>query len=67
MPWEVDIEALFTDNPITNSGKRKQLLKMLLIVLLPMGILVGMMANVFVGVLSNYIEASSIRASLFFS
>nr|XP_022289334.1 uncharacterized protein LOC111101221 [Crassostrea virginica] len=60
-------KTLCRDNPITNSGKRKQLLKMLLIVLLPMGILVGMMANVFVGVLSNYIEASSIRASLFFS
>ena len=59
--------AAFLDNPITNSGKRKQLLKMLLIVLLPMGILVGMMSNVFVSVLKNYVESSEIRSSLFFS
>eukprot|EP00105_Crassostrea_gigas_P003195 XP_011415968.1 PREDICTED: uncharacterized protein LOC105319933 [Crassostrea gigas] len=60
-------KTLCRDNPITNSGKRKQLLKMLLIVLLPMGILVGMMSNVFVSVLKNYVESSEIRSSLFFS
>ncbi|XP_061171688.1 uncharacterized protein LOC133181164 [Saccostrea echinata] len=60
-------EVMCRDNPITNAGKRKQLLKMLIIVLLPMGILVGMMGNVFISVVKNYYEATGIRTSLFFS
>ncbi|XP_062573854.1 uncharacterized protein LOC134235721 [Saccostrea cucullata] len=54
-------------NPITESGKRKQLLKMLSVVLLPMAILVGMTGNVFVSTIRNFIEAKDTRDALFFS
>ena len=56
-----------TGNPITETGKRKQLLKMLSVVLLPMAILVGMTGNVFLATVSNYIESKDTRSALSFS
>ncbi|XP_062592346.1 uncharacterized protein LOC134253775 [Saccostrea cucullata] len=54
-------------NPITEGGKRRQLLKMLSVALLPMAVLVGMTGNVFVSTIQNFMEAKETRDVLFFS
>lgn len=54
-------------NPITDTGKRKQLFKMLSVVLLPMAILIGMTGNVFLITVKNFIEAKETRSALSFS
>lgn len=54
-------------NPITDAGKRKQMVKMLSVVMIPVLVITGMTANTFAIAIGNYISASSVRDVLYFS
>ncbi|KAK3779967.1 hypothetical protein RRG08_041430 [Elysia crispata] len=54
-------------NPITSSGKRKQLVKMTSIVMIPVVVLTGLTANTFFTTFTNYINSSQIRDILLYS
>ncbi|KAJ8320561.1 hypothetical protein KUTeg_002148, partial [Tegillarca granosa] len=60
-------EAVCRGNPITDAGKRKQIFKMLSLVLIPLMVLSGMTANSFIYSISSYNNAENIRETLFFS
>ena len=55
-----------TGNPITSSGKRKQLVKMTSIVMIPVVVLTGLTANTFFTTFTNYINSSQIRDILLY-
>jgi hypothetical protein len=62
------ISRLFVKgNPITDAGKRKQMVKMLSVVMIPVLVITGMTANTFAIAIGNYISASSVRDVLYFS
>ncbi|XP_046328776.1 uncharacterized protein LOC124112690 [Haliotis rufescens] len=54
-------------NPITSSGKRKQLFKMVSIVMIPVAVLTGLTGNTFFATFTNYVQSSKIRATLLYS
>lgn len=54
-------------NPITNAGKRKQMIKMMSVVMIPVLVITGMTANTFAIAVGNYISSSNVRQLLFFS
>lgn len=56
----------FPGNPITSSGKRKQLVIMTSIVMIPVVVLTGLTANTFFGTVSLYLSSSDIRAILLY-
>ncbi|KAK3085615.1 hypothetical protein FSP39_006132 [Pinctada imbricata] len=60
-------DAICRGNPITESGKRQQLLKMLSIVFIPVSVLLGMTANSFITTVDNYVQSKSIRNSIAYS
>lgn len=53
-------------NPITDAGKRQQMVKMLAVVLIPVIVLTGMTANTFIVSLESYIVSSKISRILYF-
>ncbi|KAK3099828.1 hypothetical protein FSP39_010406, partial [Pinctada imbricata] len=54
-------------NPITKSGKFKQMFKMLVTSMIPIVLLIGMTGNDFITDITNYLEATSIRQTIQFS
>ncbi|XP_071110470.1 uncharacterized protein [Haliotis cracherodii] len=60
-------EEFCRGNPITSSGKRKQLVKMVSIVMIPVAVLTGLTANTFFATFTNYVQSSDIRATLLYS
>ncbi|XP_064597597.1 receptor-type guanylate cyclase gcy-4-like [Liolophura sinensis] len=66
-PGESGLTAVCRGNPITASGKRKQIFRIFSVVCVPIVILIGMTANTFATTLQGYLEATSIRDSLRFS
>ncbi|CAC5405322.1 Guanylate cyclase 32E,Guanylate cyclase soluble subunit beta-2,Receptor-type guanylate cyclase gcy-19,Head-specific guanylate cyclase,Retinal guanylyl cyclase 2,Heat-stable enterotoxin receptor,Olfactory guanylyl cyclase GC-D,Atrial natriuretic peptide receptor 2,Receptor-type guanylate cyclase gcy-9,Receptor-type guanylate cyclase Gyc76C,Receptor-type guanylate cyclase gcy-18,Receptor-type guanylate cyclase gcy-28,Receptor-type guanylate cyclase daf-11,Speract receptor,Receptor-type guanylate cyclase gcy- len=64
-PTKCDI--LCRGNPITDAGKRKQMIKMLSVVMLPVLVITGMTANTFAIAVGNYISSSNVRQLLVFS
>jgi hypothetical protein len=54
-------------NPITDAGKRKQMIKMMSVVMIPVLVITGMTANTFAIAVGNYISSSNVRQLLFFS
>ncbi|XP_012937760.1 uncharacterized protein LOC101864616 [Aplysia californica] len=59
--------STLSGNPITSSGKRKQLVKMTSIVMIPVVVLTGLTANTFFTTFTNYINSSQIRDILLYS
>ncbi|XP_052083557.1 uncharacterized protein LOC127720848 [Mytilus californianus] len=60
-------DAVCRGNPITDAGKRKQMIKMLSVVLIPVLVITGMTANTFAIAVGNYISSSNVRQLLVFS
>ncbi|XP_022338550.2 uncharacterized protein LOC111134052 isoform X2 [Crassostrea virginica] len=60
-------EEVCRGNPITDAGKRQQMVKMLAVVLIPVIVLTGMTANTFIVSLESYIVSSKISRILYFS
>ncbi|XP_071145186.1 uncharacterized protein [Mytilus edulis] len=60
-------DAVCRGNPITDAGKRKQMIKMLSVVMIPVLVITGMTANTFAIAIDNYISSANIRELLFFS
>ncbi|XP_060077247.1 adenylate cyclase type 2-like [Ylistrum balloti] len=58
-------QSICRGNPITNNGKRKQMVKMLAIVMIPILALLGITANFFVGTMETYSRLLTIRQELF--
>lgn len=61
------IVLIVSGNPITDAGKRKQMIKMLSVVLIPVLVITGMTANTFAIAVGNYISSSNVRQLLVFS
>ncbi|XP_064597588.1 uncharacterized protein LOC135464045 [Liolophura sinensis] len=64
---ESGLAAACKGNPITDSGKRKQMCRVFSVVCVPIAILIGMTANMFGSTLQGYLDATSIRDGLRFS
>ncbi|XP_052094557.1 uncharacterized protein LOC127730286 [Mytilus californianus] len=60
-------DAVCRGNPITDAGKRKQMIKMLSVVMIPVLVITGMTANTFIIAIDSYISSSSVRELLSFS
>ncbi|CAC5405324.1 Guanylate cyclase 32E,Guanylate cyclase soluble subunit beta-2,Receptor-type guanylate cyclase gcy-19,Head-specific guanylate cyclase,Retinal guanylyl cyclase 2,Heat-stable enterotoxin receptor,Olfactory guanylyl cyclase GC-D,Atrial natriuretic peptide receptor 2,Receptor-type guanylate cyclase gcy-9,Receptor-type guanylate cyclase Gyc76C,Receptor-type guanylate cyclase gcy-18,Receptor-type guanylate cyclase gcy-28,Receptor-type guanylate cyclase daf-11,Speract receptor,Receptor-type guanylate cyclase gcy- len=60
-------DAVCRGNPITDAGKRKQMIKMLSVVMIPVLVITGMTANTFAIAIDNYISSANVRELLFFS
>ncbi|KAJ8318377.1 hypothetical protein KUTeg_003468 [Tegillarca granosa] len=60
------LEALGRGNPLTDEGKRKHMLKMLAVVLIPLMVLTAMTANTLIIAVKGYINSANIRRTIFF-
>ncbi|XP_052082036.1 uncharacterized protein LOC127719800 isoform X1 [Mytilus californianus] len=60
-------DTLCRGNPITDAGKRTQLVKMLSVVMIPVLVITGMTGNNFASSIGNYISSASVRDVLYFS
>ncbi|XP_050413592.2 uncharacterized protein LOC126828054 [Patella vulgata] len=59
-------ESICRDNPITSTGKKTQLVKMVSIVMIPVAVLTGLTANTFVNTFTSYMS-SGIRNTILYS